>query len=78
MFTRCWALEWAPFNICVNAIDLGYVNTEMIAEGLAVPEIRAGIRHPPTLTRLGEPREVALLAVYLASEAANFLTGQTM
>lgn len=78
MFTRCLALEWAPFNICVNAIGPGYISTEMIAEGLAVPEIEADILDPTPLKRLGEPREVALLVVYLASEAANFSTGQTM
>jgi NAD(P)-dependent dehydrogenase (short-subunit alcohol dehydrogenase family) len=43
-----------------------------------VPEIEASILDPTPLKRLGEPREVALLVVYLASEAADFLTGQTM
>jgi NAD(P)-dependent dehydrogenase (short-subunit alcohol dehydrogenase family) len=78
MLTRCLALEWAPFNICVNAIGPGYIGTEMIAEGLAVPEIEVSVLDPTPLKRLGEPREVALMAVYLASDASDFLTGQTV
>jgi len=75
-FTQCLASEWAPFNICVNAIAPGWTNTETIAYLMRNPEIQKSILRTIPSGRLAEPREIALLALFLVSEAANHLTGQ--
>jgi len=77
MFTRCLATEWASYNICVNAIGPGSVLTELSAPVLNDPERREFILRAIPMGRMGETREVALLVVYLASEASNWVTGQT-
>lgn len=77
MFTRCLAIEWAPFNICVNAVGPGDVLTELNAPVLGDPEMKRFMLESIPLGRLGETREIALLVVYLASEASNYVTGET-
>jgi len=77
MFTRCLATEWAPYNIYVNAVGPGSVLTELSAPVLNNPERKEFILRAIPLGRMGETREVALLVVYLASEASNWVTGQT-
>ncbi|TET26356.1 MAG: SDR family oxidoreductase [Dehalococcoidia bacterium] len=77
-FTRCLASEWAPFNICVNAIGPGDTNTEMMAQYMKDPEVARVVLSAIPAGRLAEPREIALLALYLASEASNFMNGQTV
>ena len=78
MFTRCLATEWAPFGICVNAIGPGDVRTEMTAPVLADSDMKEYMLEAIPMGRLGEPREIALLVVYLASEASDYITGQTL
>ena len=78
MFTRCLATEWAPFNICVNAVGPGDVLTEMTEPVLAYPEMKKFMLESIPLGRLGKTREIALLVVYLASEASDYMTGQTL
>ena len=76
MLTRSLAIEWAPFNINVNAIGPGWFPTEMTASRFENPELRAQMTNGVPLGRVGDLREVALLAVFLASPASNYLTGQ--
>jgi NAD(P)-dependent dehydrogenase (short-subunit alcohol dehydrogenase family) len=74
--TRCLASEWGQFNITVNAIAPGMIRTDMIKPFEADPAI---INHSISLVplgRLGEPREVALLALFLASDASSYISGQ--
>jgi NAD(P)-dependent dehydrogenase (short-subunit alcohol dehydrogenase family) len=79
MFTRCLASEWAPFNICVNAIGPGNTRTEMMEKIMKEnPKAAGWVLAAIPMGRLAEPREIALLAFYLASDASNFLTGQTI
>jgi len=78
MLTRCLAIEWAPFNICVNAIGPGDIRTELNANVFDQPEMKEFMLASIPLRRFGETRDVALLALYLASEASNFMTGQTL
>lgn len=75
-FTKALAKEVARSNITVNAIAPGYIDTEMVA---AVPEniIRSIIDQIP-MGRLGHAEEIARIAVFLASEEANFITGSTI
>ena len=78
MFTRCLASEWAPFNICVNAIGPGATKTEMMEAHLKDPLFAKAILDAIPEGRTAEPREMALLALYLASEASNFMNGETI
>lgn len=77
MFTRCLATEWAPYNICVNAVGPGSVLTELSAPVLNDPERKKVILERIPMARMGETRDIGLLVVYLASEASNWVTGQT-
>lgn len=78
MFTRSLALEWARYNINVNAIGPGYVRTTLTERFFKDEAVRERLLHSIPLKRLCEPREVGLLAVYLSSDASNYLTGQTI
>ncbi|TAK82858.1 MAG: SDR family oxidoreductase [Betaproteobacteria bacterium] len=73
---RNLAAEWGPRNVRVNAIAPGLVKTDF-ARALWEDEARAAERIRATpLRRLGEPRDIGGIAVFLASEAAAFITGQ--
>ena len=76
-FTESLALEWAPYGIRVNSIAPGmFPDPEQItAEEFKRREEAGGSQVP--LGRMGRLREVGLLAVYLASDAAAYVTGQT-
>ena len=73
---RNLAAEWGPKDVRVNAIAPGLIKTEF-ARALWEDEMRAAERIQATpLRRLGEPRDIGGIAVFLASEAAAFITGQ--
>ena len=76
--TRGVALEWAPFGVTCNGIAPGlFPDTEqMTLEAIETREKQAAGRVP--LKRTGTLREVGLLAVFLASDAATYITGQTV
>jgi NAD(P)-dependent dehydrogenase (short-subunit alcohol dehydrogenase family) len=75
-FARNLAVELAPDGVCVNAIAPGGVHTRM-AEALSPEELQTDIGTIP-LRRYAEPREIGALVAFLASDAAAFLTGQTI
>jgi dehydrogenase/reductase SDR family member 4 len=73
---RNLAAEWGPKKVRVNAIAPGLIKTEF-ARALWEDEQRAAERVSNTpLRRLGEPRDIGGVAVFLASDAAAFITGQ--
>src|SRR5688572_25972138 len=73
---RNLAAEWGPKGIRVNAIAPGLVKTEF-ARALWEDEKRRTERIESTpLRRLGEPRDIGGIAVFLASDAGAFITGQ--
>ncbi len=75
---RNLAAEWGPKNVRVNAIAPGLVKTEF-ARALWEDDKRRAEREQATpLRRLGEPRDIGGIAVFLASEAAAFITGQVI
>jgi NAD(P)-dependent dehydrogenase (short-subunit alcohol dehydrogenase family) len=77
MFTRCLATEWGPYNININAIGPGSILTELSAPVLDDPERKEAILKAVPLGRLGQPRDIGLMVAYLASDASNYVTGQT-
>jgi len=76
-FTKALALETASKGITVNAITPGYIGTEMV---LAVPQevLEKNILPMVPVGRLGEPEEIARCVVFLADDAAGFITGSTI
>ncbi len=76
--TKSLAVEWAPYNICVNAILPGVFRTAL-NEGLldGTDRGRELLTRTP-MRRFGQPEEVAGAAVFLASEAASFVTGHLL
>ncbi|MBM4404641.1 MAG: SDR family oxidoreductase [Chloroflexi bacterium] len=77
-FTRSMAVEWARHNITVNAIGPGYVETELTKSQLQDERMGKRILSEIPMRRLGTAREMGLLAVFLASPAAAYITGQTV
>jgi NAD(P)-dependent dehydrogenase (short-subunit alcohol dehydrogenase family) len=75
-FTRATAADWAPRGVTVNAICPGLFMTEPnLAWSKSHPEvIETFVRQVP-MGRTGEPEEIGPLAVYLASDASNYVTG---
>ena len=76
--TRVLALEWAPAGITVNCIIPGVFATEMNRAQLQDAEIRAGVAAKVPLGRWGDPAELAAMALYLASDAASYVTGAAL
>jgi gluconate 5-dehydrogenase len=74
--TRGMAVELAPHNIQVNAISPGYFATEMNRALLDNPEFDAWVKKRTPAGRWGQPDEIAGVAVFLASSAADYVTGQ--
>ena len=74
--TRSLAMELAPWNVRVNAVAPGVVNTEMVSN-LNEQERESCARSIP-LARLGEPRDIANAMLFLASDMASYITGSTL
>lgn len=79
--TRCAALELAPRGVRVNAVNPGVVVTEIHKRGgMGVEDYERFLEHSRTthpLGRVGDPKEIAELVLYLASEKAAWITGGT-
>lgn len=75
--TRVMALSLAPHRIRVNAIGPGTIATELARKAvMASEEARRRLLSRTPMKRLGEPEEVASVAVFLASDDASYMTGQ--
>jgi 3-oxoacyl-[acyl-carrier protein] reductase len=74
--TRTLALEWARFNVTVNCVAPGGVNTPMTA---TIPEkIKKAIIERIPFKRMAEPEEIAAVHAFLASDEASYITGQVI
>lgn len=76
--TKAWAVEWAKYNIRVNAIGPGYIRTEMTE-----PLFHDEKRHETVMSRVaikrwGSPEDVKGAAVFLASRASGYITGHIL
>jgi gluconate 5-dehydrogenase len=73
---RALAVDWAPFGIRVNGIGPGYIHTGMTQVLVDDDAFDAWVKGRTPLGRWGVPADFEGIAVYLASEAARFVTGQ--
>jgi len=78
MLTRALAVEWAKYNIQVNAIGPGYFDTELNRPLVQDEDFDAWVRSNTPAGRWGRPNDLVGAAVFLASSASDFVTGQTL
>ena len=76
-FTKATALDLAKFNILVNSISPGFVDTELTRKILGIDEISHLEKKIPQ-GRLASPKEIANLVLYLSSEENSYMTGQNI
>lgn len=76
--TKALAIDWAPHRIMVNAIAPGYIATELTAPLVADPQFDSWVKQRCPLGRWGTPEDIAWPVVFLASPAADFITGQIL
>ena len=77
MLMRTICLELAPYNITVNNIGPGAFHTPIDRDVEADPEKMSALLKEIPLRRMGQPEEIGKLALYLASDAASYVTGST-
>ena len=77
MITRMLAAEFAPFNVTVNALGPSLVMTETVKRAIA-PERLEILKKASPMNRMATPLDVAGVCAFLASEAADYITGQIL
>lgn len=78
LLTKALAVDWAKYRINVNAIGPGYFQTEMTEPLYTNPEFDEWVKSKTPLDRWGTPEDLVGAAVFLASQASDFVTGQTI
>jgi 2-deoxy-D-gluconate 3-dehydrogenase len=78
MLTKSLAVEWAPYNVKVNAVAPTFTRTPLAEKALQNKEFREDVLRRILLGRLAEPEEIVGAVLYLASDAANMVTGHTL
>lgn len=76
--TRSLAVDWAKHRIRVNAIAPGYVATDFTERVRALDQYYQAILDHTPLGRFAEPHEIASAAIFLASDAASYVTGHVL
>ena len=76
--TRALAVEWAAHNVQVNAIAPGFIRTEMTSKLWNNPKMVNWIEERTPARRFGEPHDLIGTAIFLASAASDFVTGQVL
>jgi NAD(P)-dependent dehydrogenase (short-subunit alcohol dehydrogenase family) len=76
--TKCFAVEWAKYNITVNAVAPTFIYTPGTEEYLENEENKKKVLSKIVLGRIGEPKDVANAVLFLASPAASLITGTTL
>jgi 3-oxoacyl-[acyl-carrier protein] reductase len=73
--TKSWAVELAPYNIRVNAVAPGWVDTDMCAEVFSDPRFKESVRQSIPLKRIPPPEDIAGPILFLASDLSRHITG---
>ncbi|MDA2963185.1 MAG: SDR family NAD(P)-dependent oxidoreductase [Actinomycetota bacterium] len=76
--TRTLSVEWAEFNIRVNAVVPGYINTPLLEEGIRLGRIDPSVRTMHAMERFGEADEIAAGVKFLLSNDASYITGEML
>lgn len=77
--TRVLATEWAEAGVRVNAIGPGWVMTDLVGDAIAIGRLdEEEIKRKTPLRRLASADEIANVALFLASDASSYITGQTI
>jgi NAD(P)-dependent dehydrogenase (short-subunit alcohol dehydrogenase family) len=78
MLTMCMAAEWAPYNISVNAVGPGLTRTHFSQPIWSNPELERQIVMRIPKGRLAEPQDIVGAVLFLCSDSAGFITGQSL
>lgn len=78
LYTKCLAAEWAKYNINVNAIAPTFIETPLVSNMLADPETYNRLVNRIPLRRIGMPGDLVGAAIFFASRASDFITGQIL
>ncbi len=78
MLTRCMAREWAQYGIQVNAVGPGLTRTDFSKPIWSNPEVAKHVSAAIPMGRLAEPEEIVGAVLFLASDAAKFITGHSI
>ncbi|MBE4906887.1 glucose 1-dehydrogenase [Bacillus luteolus] len=78
MLTKSMATEWGPYNIQTNAIGPGYFITDLTQKLVDDPEFDKWVKSEVPLQKWGKPEELIGTAIYLASDASNYVNGHTV
>jgi len=78
MLTRCMSREWAPFGIRVNAVGPGLTRTDFSKPIWSNPDIAKHVESLLPMGRLAEPEEIVGAVLFLASDAAGYVTGHSI
>jgi len=76
--TRALAVEWAPYNVQVNALGPGFIVTDLNAKLWEDPTMRGWVENRTPAGRLGQPGDLIGAAIFLSSAASDFMTGQVL
>lgn len=76
--TKCFAAEWAKYNINVNAVAPTFIETPGTEPWLNDPAFKADVLSKIVINKIGKPIDVASAVVYLASSAGDMITGSTL
>ena len=78
MLTRCMAREWAPFGVQVNAVGPGLTRTDFSQPIWSNPDIAKHVTAQLPMGRIAEPEEIVPAVLFLASDGASYMTGETI
>lgn len=78
LLTKTLAVEWAERGVRVNGIGPGYIETDLTGPMLDNPELKGWVDSRIPMKRWGRPEDLAGAAVFLASDASSYLTGQIL